>query len=292
VTRISIISDLHLEFADLSGLPGGDILLLAGDIFTAAPMQERKNDAQSRSLRKRYIRFIRDELTKYQLVLYIAGNHEFYRSAFEEAPGLLRAFFAEHGGTVRYLEKEMVEIEGVVFLGTTLWASHGVPDPFKAARIGDGLNDFRLIKTSAPAGSGTTQGKGERNFRPEDAALEHELARKWLALTLTHYRKQGKHCIVFTHHAPSYLSADRTAYPDDPLDDAYYSDQTALFDKNPQLRLWAHGHTHRNCAYYVGAHNARVVSNQRGYATDRRARNFNPQAAEFELEAIRLALSR
>src|ERR1700741_3729700 len=42
VTRISIMSDLHLEFADLSGLPGGDTLLLAGDIFTAAPMQERR----------------------------------------------------------------------------------------------------------------------------------------------------------------------------------------------------------------------------------------------------------
>lgn len=100
------------------------------------------------------------------------------------------------------------------------------------------------------------------------------------------YREAGKPCVVFTHHAPSYLSADGEAYPDDALDDAYYSNQMALFESNPQLRLWADGHTHSNCRYRLGAHGALVVSNQRGYAIDRSARNFDPCAAEFKIEEI------
>ena len=35
---VSVMSDLHLEFADIE-LPGGDILLLPGDIFLAASLK-------------------------------------------------------------------------------------------------------------------------------------------------------------------------------------------------------------------------------------------------------------
>lgn len=135
-------------------------------MFSAAPLRENKTDASSRALRKRYRRFIREELSKYQLVLYIAGNHEFYGSVFEEAPLVLRDFLATQGSNVRYLEKEAVEIEGVVILAATLWASCGVPDPVKAARIGTGLNDFRLIKTLAPVGPAAACGQRRSGLSP------------------------------------------------------------------------------------------------------------------------------
>jgi hypothetical protein len=62
--KISIMSDLHLEFAPLSGLPGGDVLILAGDIWLVRDMRPEKNDAGSRSRRKRYVKFCREELSK------------------------------------------------------------------------------------------------------------------------------------------------------------------------------------------------------------------------------------
>jgi hypothetical protein len=39
--QISLISDVHLELDEAPALKGGDILLLAGDILTAAHIENR-----------------------------------------------------------------------------------------------------------------------------------------------------------------------------------------------------------------------------------------------------------
>ena len=75
MTSVSIMSDLHLEFADIT-LPGGDILILAGDIWLARDMTTDGSANPDR--RKRYVRFCQHELRKYARVLAITGNHESY----------------------------------------------------------------------------------------------------------------------------------------------------------------------------------------------------------------------
>jgi hypothetical protein len=89
--KISVMSDLHLEFAPLSDLPGGDVLILAGDIWLYRDMRPERNDAGSRSRRKRYVKFCREELSKYRHVLIITGNHESYGDLYEEMDEVLRA---------------------------------------------------------------------------------------------------------------------------------------------------------------------------------------------------------
>ena len=70
--KINVISDLHLEFADLV-LPGGDVLILSGDICEAKNIkkdQYSKDAVQFKFELKRsdrYIRFFVEECVKYYI---------------------------------------------------------------------------------------------------------------------------------------------------------------------------------------------------------------------------------
>ena len=70
------MSDLHLEFAGLSNLPGGDVLILAGDILTVRHLRSNKTDADGRLRRKCFEKFCLDEVRKYGRSLYATGNNE------------------------------------------------------------------------------------------------------------------------------------------------------------------------------------------------------------------------
>lgn len=47
--RVNLVSDLHLNFADLV-LPGGDVLVMAGDIMEAGHLRRADNAKKIRSL--------------------------------------------------------------------------------------------------------------------------------------------------------------------------------------------------------------------------------------------------
>ena len=78
---VNLISDIHLNFADLT-LPGGDVLILAGDAMEAGHLRKADNDKKNTFLADRYRRFINEELIKYRKVIMIAGNHEHYGNQY------------------------------------------------------------------------------------------------------------------------------------------------------------------------------------------------------------------
>jgi metallophosphoesterase superfamily enzyme len=65
--RVNLISDLHLEFSTDFTLPGGEVLILAGDLCEAKNLKHAK-----------YQDWVFENLTKYRDVLYVLGNHESY----------------------------------------------------------------------------------------------------------------------------------------------------------------------------------------------------------------------
>ena len=87
--KVNVISDLHLEFDDLI-LPGGDVLILSGDICEAKNVkkdQYSEDVVQFKFEHKRsdrYIRFFVEECAKYKHVIYVMGNHEHYGFRFDK----------------------------------------------------------------------------------------------------------------------------------------------------------------------------------------------------------------
>ena len=99
--KLNILSDLHLGVAGMERpRNAADVVILAGDI--ARP--------------ERGAEFA---LGFDKPVLYVPGNHEFYGSSFRATVAELKARCA--GSHVHVLDDDEIVIDGVRFLGSTLW---------------------------------------------------------------------------------------------------------------------------------------------------------------------------
>jgi predicted phosphodiesterase len=102
--RLHVLSDLHLEHAPYPSPPAdADVIVLAGDIGTGTDgIEWAQAWAGGRP------------------VLYVAGNHEFYGRSL---PGLIDELRdAAAGTTVHVLENDELVLDGVRFLGCSLWS--------------------------------------------------------------------------------------------------------------------------------------------------------------------------
>lgn len=271
--NIQLLSDLHFEFftreSDHLGRvqihPNADVVALIGDIDTGGYALERASKI-AMDFGKR--------------VIFVPGNHEFYRKEIQEtlnvfrkgAPGvhvLLGVDFPD----LREDEKSIV-IDNVRFCGGTLWTdfklyegSVRMPTQDIALKIGqNGLNDFRLIKN------------GMYSFTAEDSLKYHNDAYRIIKSVLdTPF--SGK-TVVLTHHGvhkesihakyrPG-IGALETARPQ-MGENTSWMINPAFCSHLPELvakaDLCLHGHTHESLDYMVGK--CRIVTNPRGYPLNR-----------------------
>jgi predicted phosphohydrolase len=244
--RLQILSDLHLEFGPYEPEPAkADGVILAGDIHAG--------DGGIAWIRRQF---------PGRPVIYILGNHEFYRhSIFKLTETLKRE---TRGSPIHLLENNAVEIGGITFLGCTLWTDFRLSRNQDAAMLAadQGMSDFRLIKDKS----------GKWLFRPWDSVKLFEESVGWLKTELA--RHDPTRTVIVTHHAPSPRSIEPFRVGD-ALNAAFASDLDD-FIMESGVPLWIHGHTHYNVDYKIGA--TRIYSNQRGY----------PQtvADSFESEAV------
>jgi 3',5'-cyclic AMP phosphodiesterase CpdA len=194
-------------------------------------------------------------------VLYVAGNHEFYGGALPDLIGELRA--AAAGSSVRVLEHDEVVLDGVRFLGCTLWSDFDFDGRERraaamalCARV---VNDYEHIEFGPRA----------RTLQPRDTRTLHVASRRWLQARLA--APHAGPTVVVTHHAP--LIRTRPAQPAvRALAGAFASDLTALMGAD-RAAAWIFGHTHR--AADLDVRGTRVVSNPRGYP-DQPVAGFEP----------------
>jgi Icc-related predicted phosphoesterase len=183
-------------------------------------------------------------------VVYVLGNHEFYRNSIPELTMTLKR--EAKGSNVHILENDSVEINGFTFVGCTLWTDFRLySEPETAMLVADqGMNDYRLIQMTAE----------KKYFRPWIAAKLFKESVAWLKGEFA--KHDPAKTIVVTHHCPS----GRTLAPchaGDALSPAFASDLED-FAKEAGIRLWVCGHTHYNFDFKIGS--TRIYSNQRGYA--------------------------
>jgi predicted phosphodiesterase len=230
---LHILGDMHLEFGGSNiATPEADVVVLAGDI-----------DVGDRGLN-----WIRSHFGD-RSVIYVLGNHEYYRHALPELTDRLRQETV--GSSIHLLENSVVELSGFNFLGCTLWTDFAVLGaPEDAMKIAEEMmNDFRIIRHSGE----------HRVLRARDTATLHHESLAWLKREVA--RHDPARTVIVTHHAPSPRS-EAPIHRNGPLNPAFASNLDA-FVEACRVPLWIHGHTHFNVDYLLGS--TRVLSNQRGY---------------------------
>jgi predicted phosphodiesterase len=258
--KINLLSDLHLDLTNTYKPENSDadVIVLAGDIA----------DGANGILLAR-------EAWPEQEIVYVPGNHEFYRHDRVLMLDEMRKVAKRHG--VYLLDGQSHDrlffFSGHVILGCTLWTDfclYGESQKRNALNRGYmSLNDFYRIKENGQA------------FTPERSTELHQKAVAWLKnhLNFEYVEDAWKEAvassckmIVVSHHAPSMKSVSEQ-YKDNLLTACFASNLDELVSK---ADLWLHGHTHNSADYRIGK--ARVVSNPRGYEKYGRIENeeFNP----------------
>ena len=272
--RINYMSDLHMEFSPISGLPGGDVLILAGDITVGNSLNENKTDRNSTRLREDTNRFMLEEASKYTHVIAIAGNHEYYHGNMNLVNEKLISFYSSYGAHF-LCDGACVDIEDVSFIGGTKWTDFNRQSPIAMDAAQHGMNDFRIIHKLHPTETYADGTQAEVRFLTEDAVILYQETMERIK-GLVEMDKEKK-VVVVTHHAPSNLSSNLNRYhPSDPLNGAYYSDESEFILSHDNIKFWIHGHMHSSANYMIGGCN--VVANPRGYIP------FEPNP-DFLLEA-------
>ncbi|MCJ2054546.1 metallophosphoesterase [Methylobacterium sp. J-070] len=264
--RIFPISDLHLERRQLDRIAppteAFDLLACPGDLHEGHP--ERGLAALL-------------QLAQGRPIVLVPGNHERYAPTGDSrtAPALLAALEAEVarlnrvGARIHLLQRAQgCIIDGVRFLGTTLWSDWSLagrwlapdtpdrpddPVAYAAARMTDPVTGSREYRGSIRKGDGTP-------WQPADAMAEHRAERAALhaALRILH---DGP-TVVVTHHPASPLAADRfRTAPGVPWWVPAFYASTALDDLADPERpdLWISGHFHAGHDLRIGR--CRWVSN-------------------------------
>ena len=268
--KIQLLSDLHLEVHPQfqpQPAPGADVLVLAGDIgsYQTGSLLPQPDFGLARF----------SPLPQFAgwptPVLFTPGNHEYDGLDFDEAHARLRATCERLG--ILWLEREVVPLDNVRFVGTTLWSDFDAFGPRAStpgARLEQQLKarekafraaNFYLRKT------GTTY-LGSPMLAP--AVREQSLrCQEWLRTVLAN-PFDGK-TVVVTHFAPSLKSAD-PRYGVSPGTAGFCN---ALEDLLPLADLWLHGHLHAPSDYISTG--CRVAANPLGYARKNEQAAFRAQ---------------
>ncbi len=233
--KIHILSDLHLEmrrgatYQPDDVAKDADVIVLAGDIGKVA------NGIGWAS-----------ETFHGKPIVYVPGNHEFYGKDIRETQALMSITARETG--VHLLDDGVAVIDGVRFIGSTLWTDfnlYGNPD-YAMEQAMTGLNDFRVIHFGRLG-----------HFSPTHALELHRKSLSWLIGKLE--ESFTGPTVVVSHHLPSQLSVSEK-YQGDSLSPCFASNLDYLFGK---MDLWIHGHSHDSSDYVVNG--TRVICNPFGY---------------------------
>jgi len=221
---IQFMSDLHLErIAYEFDVPkSAPCLALAGDIG-------RLQDFEA------YAAFIRKQCDRFDRVLLVAGNHEFYGSSHEEGLSVAKKLVDDPSldGKLTFMNRTRVDMDesNVIVLGCTLHSYIG-PDHTKLT------NDFRRI----------------RDWTVEKHNTEHKLDVEWLQRCLQDIAdtEPQKKVVIMTHYAPSFEGTCHPEQENNAVSSCFCSHTLEVFRDwkgAEQVTHWIFGHTHWNTRF-------------------------------------------
>ena len=262
-TFFQILSDLHLEAPrayDLYTIPSeAPYLALLGDIGTF----------QHPGL----LKFLDQQLSKFEIVFFLLGNHEPYHTSWAEAKRRIHLFERQISqkrkqnpnlGQFVFLDQTRYNInDHVTVLGCTL---HSKILDEQLEHLSTGLNDFYHIE-------------GWDVHVHRQAHVEEV---QWLNAQVEAICKNEpqRRIVIFTHHSPTIDSrASDPRHRKSLLSSGFTTDLShELCWTSKNVKLWAFGHTHFNCDFKDEKTGKRVVTNQRGY--------YFHQSSGFQAEKV------
>ncbi|KAK6527003.1 hypothetical protein TWF281_010199 [Arthrobotrys megalospora] len=256
MVQIQVVSDLHLEAAfqyDAYELdPTAPYLALLGDI----------GNTRDPGL----LRFLKQMLRQYELVFYVAGNHEPYHSDWDSTHSNLSEFAnlvntdPEVGsGRLIYMNQTRYDITtDVTILGCVLFSAI---DPMYMTDVRTNLNDFYNI----------------RGWTVENHCSNHYSDLAWLNAQVSRIAAEepARKIVIFTHYCPT-SDATEPKYKTSRITSGFTTDMSnEECWKAENVRVWAFGHTHFNYDVVEEDTGKRIIANQRGYVFSL-ARGFVP----------------
>ena len=235
--KIQYASDQHLELSGNSRWIGknplevaGDILLLAGDVVYLGLESH---------IRHPFWDWCSDN---FKQTLVVPGNHEYYGGY--DVRKLGSSFSLEFRDNVKYVNNQVVSVDEVDIILSTLWAHIRIEDAFITEHS---INDFRRIICN-----------GEKLTFSMFNQL-HEESLLFLKQAVKDSSTQKK--VVVSHHLPSHLLVEEQ-FRGSHLNGAFVSEQGNWIAES-DIDYWIYGHSHSNIDDAICS--TKCVANQLGY---------------------------
>ncbi len=234
--KIQLLSDLHLGFRHES-LPRisaeADVLVFAGDMS---------------STKKRLIDYFEGIRKDHDMpIIMVLGNHDYYGHYLSAAAGKMKRWVQDID-EVYILARDTVTIDGVKFVGTTLWTDFAKRRDEVA--VGLTFPDYREVKKVNEDYNITT-------IDTIDILEAHDVDKEWLKKVV----KLEEKTVIVTHHVPT-DSCIPSIYDGSTINGGFYVDMsTFILDYEPDL--WLCGHTHYHLEADIGT--CRIRCNPWGY---------------------------
>jgi predicted phosphodiesterase len=237
--KLQVISDIHLEFDPFKIEKTAPILVVAGDVC------EYKH-------RDKFVSFFEGVSENFDHVIYVLGNHEFYNGDIFQTSTNIKKDLATFNN-IHCLDNSTVELDGVTFIGSTLWTDFNAGNDLAMIEAKFNMMDFKVIKN------------GNIRFTVEDCLKLNQIARDFL---FTELKKNHRKKVIVTHHLPDMICVNKRWNNPISMLLNYSFANTGLLDGVIEYEpdLWICGHTHD--VVDITVHKTRIVCNPKGYRTE------------------------
>ncbi|KAG2374291.1 hypothetical protein C9374_010861 [Naegleria lovaniensis] len=202
---------------------------------------------------------------KYEKVLIILGNHEFYGGEYharkQEIKEVAQSF---PDNRVLVLDRDSLLVleektnRKIRFLGCTLWSN--VPSRHERL-ISTSISDYMYITIRKE------ENEAPKKLTVEDTNNFHRGDVEWLVGELEKCKENGEEVVILTHHAPLTSGTSHPKHDSSIYNYAFSTNLQFIIDNfSDHIKIWGFGHTHYSNSIQVGK--TLVISNQQGYRVE------------------------
>nr|QYA18301.1 metallophosphoesterase [Clandestinovirus] len=232
---VQYISDLHL-----GEMFFGHLVVKVPEIEPLAPTLVIAGDLGN-PLSSQYTRFLKMHSKRFDNIIVVAGNHEFYHSVSGTGDdrtytnGLMNVRQAVDSiDRCKFLERDSIVIGNIRIAGCTLWTK--VDPHFRFTKY---MYDTRRIKSLQSNGKAKSWCPLERNY-------VHNQSLDYIRKTMN--QTKDEHLLIVTHHVPLEPLITKTTFPKNIHQRMIGNAEQLLLDdsktKHRFDRAWVFGHNH------------------------------------------------